>query len=37
MFVLKHVYVVNLALAVMTLAFGVSIDIQDTVRYNRTR
>ena len=37
MFVSKHVYVVNIVPAVMTLAFGASIDIHDTVRYNRTR
>ena len=32
-FVSKHVHVVNLDPAVMTLAFGASIDIHDTVRY----
>ena len=37
MFVSKHVYVVNLDPAVMTLKFGASIDNHDTVRYNRTR
>ena len=37
MFVSKHVYVVNLDPAVMTLTFRASIDIHDTVRYNRTR
>ena len=37
MFVSKHVYVVNLDPAVMTLTFRASIDIHDTVWYNRTR
>ena len=37
MFISKHVYVVNLDPAVMTLTFGASIDIHDIVQYNRTR
>ena len=36
-FVSKHVYVVNLDPTVITLTFGATIDIHDTVRYNRTR
>ena len=35
-FVSKHVYVVNLNPAVITLTFEATIDIHDTVRYNRT-
>ena len=37
MFVSKHVYVVNLDPALITLTFGATIDIHDTMRYNRTR
>ena len=33
MFISKHVYIVNLNPAVMTLPFGANIDMLNTVRY----